>query len=365
MAAEANDPHVVLPRAVFGTIIIVTLLYCLAAFALVGMQNYQDISSDSCFSDAFRSRGWGWAAQLVSVGELICLPLVALVSFLAQPRIQYAMSIDGLLPKVFGEVDDDGNLYKGIVISGLVCTIIALFVPFTYLDDMISAGVLFSFNLTNTSLVVIRRGRFENSNSSAPYDLCSLLLIVYHVVATALAGLLANIISGNGGSNPVTISFSAFLFLVCFAVGSCIAMNCPENTDPEKRSQYRAPYMPFPPLFGIIINYVLIAQLSMLGIALIVCYYVLATIFYFLYCFQKDDTISMRCYSSLLTPISGRKNSTMSQDSDDFDSHMNNQAYHKVATDADEDNPKYSAEIGKISAHDKVSIKQQPSSPMW
>ena len=39
-----------------------------------------------------------------SVGEIFTLPLVVLVSFLAQPRLMYAMSVDGLLPKVNTEI---------------------------------------------------------------------------------------------------------------------------------------------------------------------------------------------------------------------------------------------------------------------
>ena len=37
---------------------------------------------------------------MVSAGEIITLPLVVLISFLAQPRLQYALAEDGLLPKV-------------------------------------------------------------------------------------------------------------------------------------------------------------------------------------------------------------------------------------------------------------------------
>ncbi|CAN0420310.1 unnamed protein product [Discosporangium mesarthrocarpum] len=38
------------------------------------------------------------------MGELFTLPLVVLVSFMAQPRLLFAMSKDGLLPPVFSEV---------------------------------------------------------------------------------------------------------------------------------------------------------------------------------------------------------------------------------------------------------------------
>ena len=71
---------------------------------------------------------------------------MVLVSLLAQPRVFYMMALDGLLPPVFKEVEGrtedepEGNLRKGIMICGVAMTVIATFVPFTILGDMISAG---------------------------------------------------------------------------------------------------------------------------------------------------------------------------------------------------------------------------------
>ena len=71
LAAEAKDPNRVLPLAVFGTITIVTVFYCLASLALVGMQDYRLINVDSGFSEALKSRGWPWAQHVVAIGEEI------------------------------------------------------------------------------------------------------------------------------------------------------------------------------------------------------------------------------------------------------------------------------------------------------
>ena len=44
------------------------------------------------------------------------LPLVVLVSFMAQPRLLFAMAKDGLLPHLFAEVDSRGTLLKGSLV---------------------------------------------------------------------------------------------------------------------------------------------------------------------------------------------------------------------------------------------------------
>jgi basic amino acid/polyamine antiporter, APA family len=73
LAAEAKDPNRVLPLAVFGTITIVTVFYCLASLALVGMQDYRLINVDSGFSEALKSRGCIWSQNFVAVGRFCLL----------------------------------------------------------------------------------------------------------------------------------------------------------------------------------------------------------------------------------------------------------------------------------------------------
>ena len=55
---------------------------------------------------------------LFQLGELAVLPLVVLVTIMAQPRLTYAMSVDGLLPPIFTDMDSSGNLIEGTRIAG-------------------------------------------------------------------------------------------------------------------------------------------------------------------------------------------------------------------------------------------------------
>ena len=52
------------------TLVIVTVLYVVAAIALVGMQPYYEISPESGFPNAFAYNGIEWAAQLTAVSIL-------------------------------------------------------------------------------------------------------------------------------------------------------------------------------------------------------------------------------------------------------------------------------------------------------
>ncbi len=157
-----------MPWAVFGTIVTSMLLYILASLALVGMQPYQDINEDEGFAAAFDSHsherpGWEVVSQIVAVGELVVLPVVVLISFLAQPRLLYAMARDDLVPKLFARVNDQGNLTESILLTGLVFTILALVTPFAQLESMVSAGILVNFNVTNIAYVM---SRFEELSAT-------------------------------------------------------------------------------------------------------------------------------------------------------------------------------------------------------
>lgn len=73
LAAEAKNPNKNLPKAVFGTVISITLLYCLSGLALVGMQDYTIISTSGGFAGAFEYNNMDWAGNFVAAGELITL----------------------------------------------------------------------------------------------------------------------------------------------------------------------------------------------------------------------------------------------------------------------------------------------------
>ena len=295
LAGEATDPVRTLPLAIFGTIIIVTVVYFLSSIALVGMQNYSDINKESGFSEGFRIRGLDWARHTVAIGEIVTLPLVVLVSFLAQPRLFFAMSQDGQLPEKFSKVDSKGNLKDGIIMSGVACTIIALFVPFQYLDELISTGVLISFNLTNASVIILRNSASlsSSSTSSSLINQTKWLLLLFNVSALLVSYMITNLPSQSLGLLVfvlvlvivflVSMIYSAYHIYMIFKSLSSSPSSSSLNNDKLGRNHYMTPFMPWTPLSGTIINCILISQISTTGIFITVIYFLLASFVYFTY----------------------------------------------------------------------------------
>jgi APA family basic amino acid/polyamine antiporter len=284
VAGEAINAERNLPLSIMITLGIVTSLYVTAAIALVGMQHYNEISTESGFPEAFKANGVEWAAQLTAAGEVLTLPVVVLISVVIQPRLQYACAKDGLLPPMFGEIDETGNPRKGALFAGVLMTIFATFIPFEYLDDFVSAGILIAFSTTNCSLVIMRR----ESPQSDP-SLLAKLLAGYN-----LSSFLTCITISHGLHLVIGWLFAVLFGILCIVLVVKISRQCPPSStfgnvsdvchmyDTNKR-YFSTPWVPAIPCLGIFVNYMLISQLSMFGICLLLTYCVLLVVFYFIY----------------------------------------------------------------------------------
>jgi APA family basic amino acid/polyamine antiporter len=292
LTAEAIDPQKNMPRAIMWTIAILTVSYTTAALALTGMQPYDEINAVEGFPGAFRSRNADFAANMAALGAIVTLPLVVLVAVMAQPRLQYALASDGLIPAWFGQVDETGNLWNGTLFAGVVMTLIASFVPFKHLNDMISAGVLVAFSMTNSSLILLR----HESPDETPF-LLEKLLASFNGFAFLASLLMSTPFFASIIGKALTFACCILTLLACVL----IKLRCPaaayfggktRRTTTQhmtvgvvsvEEEEFRTPFLPFFPCLGIFMNWYLVAQQSWTGLGLLILFLVCANIFYFSY----------------------------------------------------------------------------------
>lgn len=159
---EAKNPRRDLPRAIIGSIVLITVLYILVAVAAVGARSWTAFSSTeaSLVRIVVDVTGQPVVALVFSVGAVIAIASVVLTVLYGQTRILLSMSRDGLVPKVFGRVSRrTGTPIANTLIIGLVVTIVAALVPLGELADATSIGTLVAFALVNVSVIVLRRTR--------------------------------------------------------------------------------------------------------------------------------------------------------------------------------------------------------------
>jgi APA family basic amino acid/polyamine antiporter len=287
LGGEAINPKQNLPIAILMTLSGVVVLYVNATLALTGMQPYDDISPVSGFPHAFFSLDAAWAGQIAAIGEILTLPIVVLITIMAEPRLMLALGEDGLLPPYLKCIDEHGNLWNGTFVSGAIMVVVATFVPFEHLNDMISFAVLSILNMTDSSLIFLWHEAPDQHSRVHVY-----LVVAYHVAALATAYVFTHLLHSVVATLFASLSLASMV-VVALSIFYC----CPrsrafggrraqldachlETTAPD--GYFRTPLVPFWPCMGIFINWYLVAQLELVGIVSMLSILAIACSYYFI-----------------------------------------------------------------------------------
>jgi APA family basic amino acid/polyamine antiporter len=162
-AEETKNPQRSVPRGIFGSLAIVTVLYVAVALVVVGMVPYSQLAtkagdgSHKTLATAFAANGVDWAANIISVGALAGLTTVVMVLMLGQVRVLFAMSRDGLLPRKLAHTGRQGTPARATILVGVLVAAAATFFPADKLEEMVNVGTLFAFVLVSAGVLVLRR----------------------------------------------------------------------------------------------------------------------------------------------------------------------------------------------------------------
>lgn len=150
-AEECRNPQRDLPKGMFNSLIICTVIYILIALVLTGMVSYKELNVGDPLAFVFRQLPGTWSrvlAGIISISAVIATASVLLVFQLGQPRIWMSMSRDGLLPPAFSRIHPK---YKtpsfSTILTGIVVGIPALFMNLNEVVNLTSVGTLFAFVL--------------------------------------------------------------------------------------------------------------------------------------------------------------------------------------------------------------------------
>ncbi len=164
-AEETRNPQKAVPRGIFGSLAIVTVLYVAVSLVVVGMVNYKDLATSAgdggkkTLASAFAVNGVDWAANIISVGALAGLTTVVMVLMLGQIRIIFAMSRDGLMPRSLAKTGANGTPKRATIVVGGLVAVAATFFPADKLEEMVNVGTLFAFILVSAGVMVLRKKR--------------------------------------------------------------------------------------------------------------------------------------------------------------------------------------------------------------
>jgi APA family basic amino acid/polyamine antiporter len=164
-AQETKNPKRDMPIGILGSLVVCTVLYVLFSYVLSGMapvQFFRTEGSEASVAAAITNymTGFEWLSRLVTVAILAGFSSVILVMLLGQSRVFYAMSHDGLVPKIFSDVHPRYRTpWKSNMVFFVFTGLFAAFIPGDIVGEMTSIGTLFAFILVCIGVWIIRRRR--------------------------------------------------------------------------------------------------------------------------------------------------------------------------------------------------------------
>lgn len=162
-AEEAKDPQIDVPIGILGSLFIATILYISVAAIMTGVVPYgqfKDVAEPIALVMNVINKPF--ASILISVGAIAGMTSVILVLIMAQPRILFAMSRDGLLPPFLSKVHEKYRTpFWPTIITGLIVAIASGFTPIGVVAELCSIGTLAAFAIVSGGVLVLRIRRPE------------------------------------------------------------------------------------------------------------------------------------------------------------------------------------------------------------
>jgi basic amino acid/polyamine antiporter, APA family len=157
-AEECKDPKRDLPIGILVSLFVCAFLYIAVALVLTGIRHWDKLNTAAPVADALKAIGLTHVNYWVTAGALMGMISSILVFQLGQARVWFAMSRDGLLPKVFGRVHHRFRTPDVATwIAGFFVAIPAGIFDIGTLVNLSNIGTLFAFILVSISVLVLRK----------------------------------------------------------------------------------------------------------------------------------------------------------------------------------------------------------------
>jgi basic amino acid/polyamine antiporter, APA family len=168
-AEEAKNPQKDIPFGIIASLIVCTVLYIGVALVLLAMMKYTTFNGSNADAAsapvAYALSHLGankWFQSVIVIGALMGMISSLLVFQYGQTRIWFAMSRDGLLPKLFSAVHPKFKTpHWSTWIAGAAVGIPAGLFSISEAADLSNIGTLFAFVLVSLGVLFLRRSQPE------------------------------------------------------------------------------------------------------------------------------------------------------------------------------------------------------------
>src|SRR5215813_10581347 len=157
-AQEAKNPARDMPIGILSSLAVCTVIYILVAIVLIGIVPYRELMVADPLAVGIDATGLRWLSPIIKIAALFGLFSTMLVNLLAQTRIFYSMSRDGLLPPLFATVHPRFRTpHVSTIMTGTIIALVAALTPIGVLGQLVSIGTLLAFFLVCLGIIILRR----------------------------------------------------------------------------------------------------------------------------------------------------------------------------------------------------------------
>ena len=188
-AEETRNPQRNVPIGLIASLLFCTLFYLLVAAGAIGTIGAQPVvgvagellspgspelaqrcaaivssgaveplgCSKEALAHVLRTIGYVPLGNLIGLAAFLALPSVVLMMMFGQTRVFFVMARDGLLPEKLASVHPKWKTPHVVtIVTGIVVTFMAAFLPVGRLADYSNSGTLFAFTMVAISVLVLR-----------------------------------------------------------------------------------------------------------------------------------------------------------------------------------------------------------------
>ncbi len=211
-AGESLNPQKDVPIGILGSLGFCTLIYMLVATVMTGVVPFGTLGVPDPIAVAVDRMNPSWAlvswrgteapdlnlfSLLIKIGAFTGLSSVMLVLCFAQSRVFYQMAQDGLIWRVFGEINSRFRTpAAGTIVLGLIIAFAAAVLPLGVLGDLVSLGTALAFAIVCGSVLYLRR---HNPDMPRPFEVpfypYTPILGIFFCVVLMMGPILLDILS--------------------------------------------------------------------------------------------------------------------------------------------------------------------------
>jgi amino acid transporter len=157
LTEEARNPSRDLPRAIFYSIGVTTLLYVLVSLAVIVLATPNELASSEAPLALAIQKTWPGATSVLSAIAIFATANTVLISLIASSRLAFSMGRDGEIPSIFGTLLSERD--TPWIAATLMLAMSAALVPIgnvKILAELSSFAALLAFLAVNLALIIVR-----------------------------------------------------------------------------------------------------------------------------------------------------------------------------------------------------------------